>query len=130
MSCFLLRQPLMNLAGPMTTDVVMLGTEHKWLHVERLPHWEVAVRGGYTRSQSPIPDATFNPTVPESDFNGLSVGLGLLCKESASFLGVIPCGKMGSAGRGAIGIDLAYQAQLYESRTIANNEIHPRPVGR
>ena len=109
--------------------VVMLGTEHKWLHVERLPHWEVALRGGYSRSQSPIPDATFNPTVPESDFNGLSVGLGLLCKESASFLGVIPCGKLGSAGRGAIGLDLAYQAQLYESRTIANN-VNPTVDGR
>jgi len=109
--------------------VVMLGTEHKWLHVEQLPHWEVALRGGYSRSQSPIPDATFNPTVPESDFHGLSVGLGLLCKESASFLGVIPCGKMGSAGRGAIGLDLAYQAQLYESRTIANN-VNPTVDGR
>lgn len=109
--------------------VVMLGTEHKWLHVDQLPHWEVALRGGYSRSQSPIPDATFNPTVPESDFHGLSVGLGLLCKESASFLGVVPCGKMGSAGRGAIGLDLAYQAQLYESRTIANN-VNPTVDGR
>ncbi len=99
----------------------MLGTEHR-LHVERLPHWKIALRGGYSQSQSPIPDATFNPTVPESDFNGLSVGLGLLCKESASFLGVIPCGKMGSARRGAIGLYLAYQAQLYESRTVANVE--------
>jgi long-chain fatty acid transport protein len=101
--------------------VVMIGTEHKWLQVGRMPHWEVAVRGGYTRSQSPIPDATFNPAVPESDFNGLSIGLGLLCKENGSFLGMIPCGKLGSAGRGAIGLDVAYQAQLYESRTISNN---------
>ena len=109
--------------------VVMLGTEHKWLQVERLPYWEVAVRGGYIRSQSPIPDATFNPTVPESDFNGLSVGLGLLCRENAAFLGLIPCGRIGSAGRGAVGIDIAYQAQLYESRTISNN-VNPTVDGR
>jgi long-chain fatty acid transport protein len=109
--------------------VVMLGTEHKWLSVERLPHWEIAVRGGYTRSQSPIPDTTFNPTLPESDFNGLSVGLGLLCKENAAFLGLISCGKMGRVGRGAIGMDIAYQAQLYESRTISNN-VNPTVDGR
>lgn len=101
--------------------VVMIGTEHRWLQVEGLPQWEVAVRGGYIRSQTPIPDATFTPIVPESDFNGITVGLGLLCKADAMFLGVIPCGSMGREGRGAIGLDLAYQAQLYESRTVAGN---------
>lgn len=101
--------------------MVMLGTEYRWLRLERMPHWEVAARGGYTRSQSPIPDATFNPTVPESDFNGVAAGLGLLCKTGGSLFGVIPCGRAGRAEQGAVGIDLAYQAQLYESRTIAGN---------
>lgn len=108
--------------------VVMLGTEHKWLQMERLPNWEMAVRGGYIRSQSPIPDATYNPTVPGSDFNGITVGLGLLCKEHASFMGLIPCGSMGRNGRGALGLDLAYQAQIYESRTITGN-INPTVDG-
>lgn len=101
--------------------VVMLGTEHRWLHVDRLPDWEVALRGGYTRSQSPIPDNTFNPAVPESDYHGVSVGLGLLCKGNAAFLGIVPCGKVGNSGRGAVVLDVAYQALLYESRTITGN---------
>ncbi|BFU96601.1 MAG: fatty acid transporter [Nitrospira sp.] len=108
--------------------VVMIGTEYRWLQVERLPNWEVAARGGYIRSQTPVPDATFNPTVPDSNFNGITVGLGLLCKEHASFLGVIPCGSMGREGRGAIGLDLAYQAQIYETRTITGN-INPTVNG-
>lgn len=108
--------------------IVMIGTEHKWLQMERLPHWEMALRGGYIRSQSPIPDTTFNPVVPESDFNGITVGLGLLCKEHASFMGLIPCGSMGRSGRGALGLDLAYQAQIYESRTITGN-INPTVDG-
>ncbi|HEU4684016.1 MAG TPA: outer membrane protein transport protein [Nitrospira sp.] len=108
--------------------VLMFGTEHRWLQMDRLPHWEVAVRGGYIRSQTPIPDATFNPIVPESDFNGITVGLGLLCKQNGSFLAVIPCGGVGKDGRGAIGLDLAYQAQIYESRTITGN-INPTVDG-
>jgi long-chain fatty acid transport protein len=111
------------------SSVVILGTEHKWLQSDRLPHWEVALRGGYTRSQSPIPDLTFNPAVPESDFHGISVGLGLLCKETADFLGLIPCGRRGTNGRGAVALDIAYQAQLYESRTISNN-LNPTVDGR
>ncbi len=108
--------------------VVMIGTEHRWLQMERLPHWEAALRGGYIRSQSPIPDATFNPAVLDSDFHGITVGLGLLCKDGASFVGIIPCGGMGKEGRGAIGLDLAYQAQIYESRTISGN-INPTVNG-
>lgn len=101
--------------------MVMVGTEHRWLQVEHLPDWEIALRGGYIRSQTPIPEATFNPTVPESDFNAISVGLGLLCKKKAAFLGLFSCGSMGSGGRGAMGLDIAYQVQLYEWRTISNN---------
>jgi len=108
--------------------LVALGTEHRWLQVPQLADWEVAVRGGYARSQSPIPDATFSPAVPESDYNVVAVGLGMLCKKSATFLGLIPCGRVGKEGRGAIGLDMAYQAVLYESRTIAGN-INPTVNG-
>lgn len=108
--------------------IVMIGTEYRWLQVARLPDWEVAARGGYIRSQTPIPNATFNPTVPDSNFNGITVGLGLLCKQNGAFLGLIPCGGMGKEGRGAIGLDVAYQAQMYETRTIVGN-INPTVDG-
>jgi len=108
--------------------LVMLGTEHRWLQIPVLPNWQVAVRGGYARSQSPIPDSTFSPAVPESDYNLVAVGLGMLCKKSAAFLGLIPCGGIGKEERGAIGLDVAYQAVLYESRTIVGN-INPTVDG-
>jgi long-chain fatty acid transport protein len=62
--------------------LVMLGMEHRWLRIPWLPDWEVAARGGYARSQSPIPDMTFSPAVPESDYNLMAIGLGLLCKKA------------------------------------------------
>lgn len=102
---------------------VMIGTEYKWLQLEHLPHWEVAARGGYWHSQTPIPDSSFLPTVPDADQHSLSIGLGLLCKENGRFLGLFECG---SSERGllwpkALGLDLAYQALLYETRTVSGN---------
>lgn len=101
----------------------MIGTEYKWLQPTALPAWEVALRGGYWHSQTPIPDSSFLPTVPDADQHAISVGLGFLCKDKGRFLGVIDCG---NAGGGiltpkAIGLDLAYQAILYESRTVTGN---------
>jgi len=109
-----------NWNGAYTT---MIGTEYKWLKPELMPHWEVALRGGYWHNQSAVPDATFNPAVPDAERHSISVGLGLLCKERGMFLGVIDCG---SSGGGmlkprAIGIDIAYQALLYETRTVSGN---------
>ncbi len=106
--------------------VLYLGTEYKWLHLGRLPGWEVALRGGYWRSQTPIPDATFNPAVPDSDHHNISIGAGLLCKDGARFLGVIPCS--GLLKTTAIGLDVSYQALIYETRTIAGN-INPTVNG-
>jgi long-chain fatty acid transport protein len=101
----------------------MIGTEYKFLQLEQLPHWEVALRGGYFFSQTPIPDATFSPGVPDSDSNAISVGLGLLCKGEGRFLGVIPCDSSGGSPLlpKAIALDLAYQAILYESRTVTGS---------
>ncbi|HKW85919.1 MAG TPA: outer membrane protein transport protein [Nitrospiraceae bacterium] len=114
-----------------STYTTMIGTEYKWLQVERLPHWEVALRGGYWHSQNAIPDTTFTPSVPDSDNHAISIGLGLLCKERGQFLGLIECGSEGG-GRfrpKAIGLDLAYQALLYETRTVSGN-INPTIDGR
>lgn len=102
---------------------IMVGTEHKWLHPEVLPNWEIALRGGYWHSQSPTPDSSFNPSVPDADNHSISVGLGFLCKGGGRFLGLFECGK--SEKRlfmtQAIGLDLAYKALLYETRTISGN---------
>ncbi len=107
-----------------STYTVMIGTEYKWLRPERLPHWEVALRGGYWHSQSAVPDTSFSPTVPDADNHSISVGLGLLCKEQGRFLGLLACegSSIGPIRSRAIGLDLAFQTLLYETRTVAGNQ--------
>jgi long-chain fatty acid transport protein len=106
-----------------STYAVMLGTEYKWLVLESLPNWEVALRGGYTNQQNQMPDLTFDPGIPSADLNVVGGGLGLLCKEQGSFLGLIQCGDigLGSLKPKAIGLDLSFQAGLYEDRTVTGN---------
>ena len=106
-----------------STYAVMLGTEYKWLALESLPNWEVALRGGYTNQQNQIPDETYDPGIPSSDLHVVGGGLGLLCKEQGSFLGLMRCGDigLGSLKPKAIGLDLAFQAGLYEDRTVQGN---------
>lgn len=105
---------------------IMVGTEYKWLNPALLPNWEVALRGGYWHSQTPIPDQSFTPTIPDADQHAVSGGLGLLCKESGRFLGVIPCGTTNGPLflPKAIGVDMAYQAIFYEPRTVTGSQ-HP-----
>ena len=74
---------------------VMFGTEYKFLKIERMPEWEVALRGGYTHLQTQMPDQTFNPGIPSSDTHIPSVGVGFICKENGSFLGLTKCGNLG-----------------------------------
>jgi long-chain fatty acid transport protein len=106
-----------------STYAVMLGTEYKWLALESLPNWEVALRGGYTNQQTQMPDLTFDPGIPSSDLHVVGGGLGLLCKEQGSFLGLIRCGDLGvgSLTPKTIGVDLSFQAALYEDRTVLGN---------
>jgi len=114
-----------------STYTTMIGTEYKWLRLETLPHWEVALRGGYWHSQNAIPDTTITPSVPDSDNHAISIGLSLLCKEKGRFLGLFECGSEGG-GRfqpKAIGLDMAYQALLYETRTVSGN-LNPTVDGR
>jgi len=106
--------------------VVMIGTEHKWLHLSSLPDWEIALRGGYVRSETPIPSRTFEPAVPDADYNALSTGVGLTCKGHGQFLGLFPCDSFGIKG---MGLDIAYQVLLYQTRGISNN-INPAVNGR
>lgn len=106
-----------------STYAAMLGTEFRWVTMESLPNWEVALRGGYTNQQAQMPDLSFNPGVPSADVHIVSIGLGMLCKADGSLLGLIPCGHIG-VGRvkaQAIGLDLSYQVSLYEPRTVSGN---------
>jgi long-chain fatty acid transport protein len=105
--------------------VVMVGTEHKWLDMKSLPNWEIALRGGYVYSETPIPSNTFEPAVPDADYNAISIGLGMLCEEKGKFFGLIPCDGIGAR---AIGLDLAYQVLLYQTRGISDN-INPAVNG-
>jgi long-chain fatty acid transport protein len=102
---------------------VMVGTEYKWLNLERMPGWVVALRGGYMNQQTQIPDRTFNPAIASANAHIPSFGLGFLCKEAGSVLGLFKCGEVGIGAikTKAIGLDLSYNAILYETRTIAAN---------
>ena len=106
-----------------STYGVMLGTEYKWLTVESLPGWEVALRGGYTNQQTQMPDFGFDPGSPSADVNIVGGGLGFVCKDQGKFFGFIPCGDLGigSVRTKLIGVDFSYQAALYEERTVTGN---------
>ena len=101
--------------------VIALGTEYRWLYPRWLPHWEVAVRSGYTHTENPVPDRTFNPGTISLPAHTLSLGVGFLCKGAGRFLGVIPCSGESALWPKGIGLDLACQEWFYESRTVVGN---------
>ena len=102
--------------------VIAVGTEYKWLNPDWLPQWEVAVRSGYTRTESPVPDLTFNPGILSLSANTISVGVGFLCKQGGHFLGVVSCGGQSALWPKAIGLDIAYQEWIYEGHTVSGNQ--------
>ena len=104
-----------------SVPVVSMGTEYKWLNPKWLPHWNVAVRSGYTRTENPVPDRTFNPGTISLSANTLSIGVGFLCQGQGRFLGMMPCGGASAFWPKAIGMDIAFQEWFYESRTVASN---------
>ncbi|MBS0181583.1 MAG: outer membrane protein transport protein [Nitrospira sp.] len=101
--------------------VIALGTEHKWMNPQWLPHWEVAVRSGYTYTGDPVPDRTFSSGTISLTAHTLSLGTGFLCKGAGRFFGVIPCSGESALWPKGIGLDLAYQEWFYESRTVVGN---------
>jgi long-chain fatty acid transport protein len=101
--------------------VIAVGTEYKWLNLMWLPHWEVAVRSGYTYTEDPVPDRTFNPATISLTAHTLSLGAGFICKGAGRFFGVIPCSGKSVLWPKGIGVDLAYQEWFYESRTVIDN---------
>ncbi len=98
--------------------IFMVGTEFKLLSPPALPKWDVSLRAGYVYAESPISSRDFDPSNPDSDFNALSAGLGFMCHAPAKFLGMLPCDSLGAK---AMGLDLAYQILLYQTRGISNN---------
>ena len=107
-----------------STYAVMVGTEYKWLTLESLPDWVVALRAGYTSQQTQMPDRTFDPGIPSANVNIVGAGLGLECNQKGRFLGLIPCGELGVGALKpkSIGLDLSYQASIYDQRTITGNQ--------
>jgi len=104
-----------------TVPVVAIGTEYKWLNPGWLPHWDVAVRSGYTHTENPVPDSTFNPGTISISSNTLSIGAGFLCKGQGRFLGMVPCGGASALWPKGIGLDMAFQEWFYEPRTVTGN---------
>jgi long-chain fatty acid transport protein len=105
---------------------VMTGTEYKVVALQGHTDWDLALRTGYLYSQSAIPDINFTPAAPDSNVHVLSAGVGFVCKGQGQFLGFLTCGSgAGLFGRSAIGVDLAYQAFLFETRTVTGN---PNPT--
>lgn len=102
---------------------VGIGTQYTWLQLPYHPAWEMALRAGYLRSTTAIPDANFDPAITDLKANTLSVGLGFLCKPGGRFLGWIDCGGSGQGllSKKAIAIDLAYNVLLFEPRTVRGN---------
>ncbi|GJL54808.1 MAG: membrane protein [Nitrospirales bacterium] len=98
--------------------VLMIGTEYRWLQPRWLPDWETTVRAGYVYSESPIPSSTFEPGVPDSAYSAPSVGIGFLCKTGGYLLGLLRCDHFGNK---AIGVDLAYQVLLRQTRGVSNS---------
>ncbi len=102
---------------------IAVGTEYAWLRLPDHEAWQLALRAGYNRSHTPIPDANYNPVIPDADVHVWSIGLGLFCREGGRFLGVVDCGGAdgGWVTRKAIGLDLAYQLLLFEPRTVTGH---------
>lgn len=75
---------------------------------------------GYTRTDTPIPNAAFNQWTISLSADTISIGTGFLNGDGGEFLGLIACG--GTTGSRfwpkALGLDVAYQEWIYEPRTI------------
>ena len=106
-----------------STYAILAGTEYRWLKIDRLPGWEIAIRGGYTNQQTQVSDLNFTPGVPSADLHVVSSGIGLICQENGSLFGLLPCGSFGfgPVKTKLVGLDVFYQAFLFEPRTISGN---------
>ena len=63
-------------------------------------HW--VLRAGYEFLESPVPDSTFSPTIPDADQNVMTLGLGWHAKH--------------------VSLEFAYGLDLYNTRNITNDQ--------
>jgi long-chain fatty acid transport protein len=106
---------------------VNIGTEYKWLGLTDNHAWDIAFRTGYSRSNTPVTDLSFDPAFPDNDVNVASVGVGFLCHAGGKFLGLVSCGEYGGGmlTQKTMGVDLSYQALVFDSRTVTGS---PNPT--
>jgi long-chain fatty acid transport protein len=71
-----------------------VGTEFELAH-------KVYLRGGYYFYDNPVPNSTFDPSLPDSDVHGVTVGLG------------VPVG--------GFAVDLAYKSYFFQKRSVEND---------
>ena len=71
-----------------------------------------------------IPYQTFNPGIPSMNSHTLSTGVGFMCSAGGKFLGLVSCGQPEGVKwmPKGLGLDFAFQAWLYENRTIQGNQ--------
>lgn len=109
------------------TFTVNVGTEYKWLGLTDTGAWDVAFRTGYIRSHTPVTDLNFDPAFADNDAHVATVGMGVLCRAGGRFLGLIACahGEKGFLTKTSIGLDVFYQAFVFDTRTVIDN---PNPT--
>jgi long-chain fatty acid transport protein len=71
-------------------------------------HW--TLRAGYQYFESPVPDATFTPTIPDANQNVFTIGLGWKGQHSS--------------------IEAAYGLDFYQDRNISHNQNNPAFDGK
>ncbi len=109
------------------TFTVNVGTEYKLLGITSTRGWDVALRTGYIRSHSPVTDLSFDPSLADSDVHIATGGIGFLCHAGGKLFGLIACAdaENGLFARSAIGLDLFYQALVFDTRTVTGS---PNPT--
>jgi long-chain fatty acid transport protein len=81
-------------------DTFTAGIGGDWKFAE-----DFVLRAGYQFYESPVPDETFSPTIPDANQHVFTVGLGY--------------------HRGHHALELAYGLDLYDKRTISNGPAYP-----
>ena len=106
---------------------VNVGTEYKRLGLTDTQAWDVALRMGYIRSHTPVSDLNFDPAFADSDAHVVSAGVGFSCHTGGKFFGLTSCAdaEKGFFAKHSIGMDLAYQAFLFDPRTVSGS---PNPT--
>ncbi|MBI4001474.1 MAG: outer membrane protein transport protein [Nitrospira defluvii] len=102
---------------------VNIGTEYKWLGLTDTQAWDVALRTGYMRSHTPVSDLNFDPAFADNDAHVVSAGVGFSCHTGGKFFGLISCANVekGFLAKSSMGMDLSYQAFLFNTRNVTNN---------